>query len=69
MDEKKTNSINYAALRKAAAAGVVAIVSGVVYYVTAWKIRKDLLEPALKKCMEEGDTFLMSWAASNKEAK
>lgn len=69
MDEKKTTTVNYGALRKAAAAGVVVIVSGVVYYVTAWKIRKDLLEPALKSCMESADEFLTSWASKkDKEA-
>lgn len=69
MEEKKNATVNYAALRKALAAGVVVILGGVAYYVTAWKIKNDIVKPALKSCMEEGDTFLTSWAASNKEAK
>ena len=39
MEEKKTN-VNYAALRRTAAAGIVVILGGVAYYVTAWKIKK-----------------------------
>lgn len=67
MEEKKNNTVNYAALRKAAAAGIVVILGGVAYYVTAWKIKKDIVEPAIKSCMEEADTFLSSWATAKKQ--
>lgn len=66
-ENKNTNTVNYAALKKALAAGGVVIIGGIVYYVTAWKVKKDIIEPALKSCMEEADKFLTSWA--NKEAK
>jgi hypothetical protein len=68
MDEKKT-TVNYAALRKALAAGAVVILGGVAYYVTAWKIKNDIVKPALKTAMEEADSFLTSWATKDTETK
>ena len=64
MDEKK--NVNYGALKKALAAGAVVILGGVAYYVTAWKIKNDIVKPALKTAMEEGDAFLSSWATKDK---
>lgn len=63
-ENKNTNTTaNYAALRKAVAAGAVVIIGGMAYYVTAWKIKHDLIEPSLKTCMEAGEEFLNSWAS------
>lgn len=69
MEEKKNVTVKYAALRKAAAAGIVVILGGVAYYVTAWKIKNDIVKPALKTAMEEADAFLTSWATKDTEAK
>jgi hypothetical protein len=63
------NTVNYAALKKALAAGAVVILGGVAYYVTAWKIKNDIVKPALKTAKEEAGAFLTSWATKDTETK
>lgn len=62
MEEKKNTSIDYAALRKALVAGGLVILGGVAYYVTAWRIKRDFIQPNLNVCKENAEKFLDSWA-------
>lgn len=60
-NEKKARKLNKSALGRVLIAGGVLIIGGVVYYVTAYKIKTDIIKPALDDCKTAADEFLADW--------
>lgn len=69
MNEKKARKLNKAALGRLLIAGGVLIIGGVVYYVTAYKIKTDIVRPALDGCQKAADEFLADWFGDSSDKK